>query len=170
MCVFVLNSFDSINEVICDLVDTRQIHRHCSRSHHHLIDIRAQSVPLITVAGTNTTNVKEGNMHTISKKWRHDVLRYWLKELICVIWSLVYMTVYPRSFRKKFSTNTEQRQNEKCSKISLNLEVSAKMHSVEAKMHTPSYFVKWRKTSRKLKQHVFFIFGKYHLNIFTFDR
>ena len=49
------------------------------------------------------------------------------------------LTVYPRSFRKKFPTNTEQRPNEKCSKISHNLEVSAKMHSVEAKMHTPSY-------------------------------
>ena len=84
------------------------------------------------------------------------------------------LTVYPRSFRKKFPTNTEQRPNEKCSKISLNLEVSAKMHSVEAKMHTPSYFVKWRKRSSKLgysiQQYVFFIFLKYQLNILTFYR
>ena len=34
--------------------------------------------------------VKEGNMHTISKKWRHDVLRYWLEKLFGVIYSLVY--------------------------------------------------------------------------------
>ena len=38
----------------------------------------------------NLLIVTEGNMHTISIKWRHDVLRYWLKELFCVNWSLVY--------------------------------------------------------------------------------